>query len=95
MNLCILSALVNSVLVFIILLSVLCILKRLGKNSLCHCKGAAHYKEKALPCICCYSYQAAFLGSKENHVCSGTNAEECCVLFQKQKLLPTGLEIAN
>lgn len=58
-------------------------------------KGMANYKWKAFPCICCYSNQAAFLGSKENSVYNGTNAEKCCVLFQKQKLLPTGLEIAN
>lgn len=91
----ILSAVLYSVLAFIILLSILCILKRLGKNSMYNFKGVANYNWKAFPCICCYSNQAAFLGSKENSVYNGTNAEKCCVLFQKQKLLPTGLEIAN
>lgn len=73
----------------------LCILKRLEKNSVYNFKGVANYKQKAFPCICCHSNQAAFLGSKENSIYNGTNAEKCCVLFQKQKLLPTGLEITN
>lgn len=82
-------------LTFIILLSILCVLKRLRKNSMYNIKGVANYKWKAFCCICCYSNQAAFLGSKENSIYKGTNAEKCCVLFQKQKLLPTGFETAN
>lgn len=75
--------------------SILCILKRSEKNSVYNFKGVANDKQKAFPCICCYSNQAAFLGSKENSVYNGTSAEKCCVLVQKQKLLSTGLEITN
>lgn len=39
---------------------------------------------KSFPCICRYSNQAAFLGSKENSVCNGTNAEECCFLSEAE-----------
>lgn len=75
---CILSALMHSIGFHNSTLYLMHI-KRYGENSMYDFKGVAIYQWKAFPCICCYSNQAAFLGSKENSVYNGT--EKYCVLF--------------